>query len=55
MRNLRTLTDAPAIMEAAVQGGHVSSRPDGRNRSSMDFAEEMATWHRAAPTRRLHG
>ncbi|MFJ4863719.1 hypothetical protein [Streptomyces sp. NPDC088748] len=41
-------SDAPAIMQAAVQGGHVSHRPAGKNRSYLDFADEMAAWHRAA-------
>ncbi|MEU7185245.1 hypothetical protein [Streptomyces sp. NPDC045369] len=35
---------SPAIMEAAVQHGHVSSRPSGNNRSFRDFADELAGW-----------
>ncbi|MFD6467182.1 hypothetical protein [Streptomyces goshikiensis] len=41
-------SDAPAIMRAAVQGGHVSPQPTGNNRSYADFVEDLAAWHRAA-------
>lgn len=40
-------SDAPAIMQAAVQGGHVSPLPAGKNRSYADFVEDLAAWHRA--------
>jgi hypothetical protein len=37
-------SDAPAIAEAAVRGGHVTARPPGNNRSYRDFADEIGAW-----------
>ncbi|WP_258872953.1 hypothetical protein [Streptomyces sp. M7] len=39
-----SVSHAPKIMEEAVKGGHVTARPVGKNRSYLDFAEEMAGW-----------
>ncbi|MBD3008403.1 hypothetical protein IEJ02_31275 [Streptomyces sp. 5-10] len=41
-------SDAPAIMRAAVTGGHVNARPTGNNRSYRDFADEIASWEKTA-------
>ncbi|GAP48222.1 hypothetical protein [Streptomyces azureus] len=41
-------SDAPAIMQAAVRGGHVTARPAGNNRSFQDFAEDMSLWEKTA-------
>ncbi|MCP9206397.1 hypothetical protein [Streptomyces cucumeris] len=38
---------APAIMEAAVKGGHVIARPTGNNRSYRDFADEISGWKKS--------
>ncbi|MEW2552377.1 hypothetical protein AB0957_11605 [Streptomyces zhihengii] len=42
------LSDAPLIMKKAVEGGHVSHKPPGNNRSFLDFAKDIAAWHEAA-------
>lgn len=41
-------SDAPGIMQAAVQGGHVTARPAGNNRSFRDFADDMSLWKKTA-------
>ncbi|MGV9697292.1 hypothetical protein ACWDTR_16265 [Streptomyces sp. NPDC003470] len=41
-------SDAPTIMQAAVKGGHVTTRPAGNNRSFRDFADDMSVWTKTA-------
>ncbi|KUN90368.1 hypothetical protein AQJ66_00040 [Streptomyces bungoensis] len=41
-------SDAPAIMQAAVRGRHVTARPAGNNRSFRDFADDMSLWQKTA-------
>ncbi|WP_351232255.1 hypothetical protein [Streptomyces sp. NPDC002133] len=37
-------SDAPSIMREAAQGGLITARPSGTNRSYTDFAGEISAW-----------